>query len=923
MRKPIANRLLLLLVVVVGAIAAAPASATAATFRMHPCVTENSSTNPEEWVFNGQTVWSLRADCLQWTFLSQNWLALPSQGPASASLKFARAPIETLSLTILAGDGPARGVVEGFAVCGPGGWPTNCGPSISQEPGDPITGRTHTLTAADNDFPANADRIVLHATCNTNPYCVQGTPMKIRDVSVALDDATPPRTLLTHSDAVEWHNASAGLALSASEPDSSLSHTNLTTSLGTFEQVHCDNGLPTEDVWGCTRLDTSEPAMPMWLFRQGTNTVTATTFNSAGLSANSTAVTKVDTIAPPMPQSIGVGANPYGFVNGLNHVLRWTSAAEGDPTPTKSGVVSALIDIDPAGSDGASPPPFTAHGIGINAYPITLPGFGSWTVKVTLTDAAGNVGITGGATINADLGSAAPPTIPSLSPVTAENTSTGVTLPWYAAGVQYSPVCGYRVRLDPAQSISLGNTSSEVNVDVTQAQWNLTPAALSSIPDANTKLHVQTVACSGAVSQTVSRDVIFDRALPTATIAPESGWLTANDKITISGSDGGNGAVRAVSLFYKLDDGLLQTTQAPAVQVPVSPGRHALTYYAVDGVGNRTASKTVDLGHDAAAPIATFAERSSASPAHIDAQVGDAVSGLADAWMEIGPATGGNWRRVGTRFISATGSTNAQLLSADLPDDGTLPDGDYRLRVFAKDIAGNETYSYVTQSGADAAFSIPLRSRPRVTFGFRGSAVATAVSTRVFDFGAPAALEGQLLAASGAPLAGAALNLIAQVDGGGRRLLGALRTDADGRFASSLSGDVSRNLTVVFAGDAANGSATSTLRQVFRAGVTLHASARSITRGKPVLLRGRIALLGASIPARGKRVEFEFCARNRCTSLNIAKRTRSDGSFILSFPTSTARPGTTYRIRARAPGESGWPFADGVSEIVKFKIKSK
>jgi hypothetical protein len=207
-----------------------------------------------------------------------------------------------------------------------------------------------------------------------------------------------------------------------------------------------------------------------------------------------------------------------------------------------------------------------------------------------------------------------------------------------------------------------------------------------------------------------------------------------------------------------------------------------------------------------------------------------------------------------------------------------------------------------------------------LTVGLATAAGKAGAPTRTFDFGKAGYLAGRLTAPSGDGIGGADLSVVAQREGSSRRVLAVVHTAADGRYSLKLGADVSRDLVVRFAGNDALGPAGAQAKQNFRAGMTLKAGAKSVRRGGRLRLRGRVKLLSASLPARGIRVDVEFCPRKRCTSLNLTQRSDSDGGYELDLPTGGLSRGSTFRFRAKVSTEGGWPFADGVSPLVTVKV---
>jgi hypothetical protein len=345
-------------------------------------------------------------------------------------------------------------------------------------------------------------------------------------------------------------------------------------------------------------------------------------------------------------------------------------------------------------------------------------------------------------------------------------------------------------------------------------------------------------------------------------------------------------------------------------------GDHTLTYGSVDKLGNTSlaVSPAKKFGVDGQAPSAAI-NAADAGPGAFNVVVKDSISGVVDAWCEISRSGSQNWSRLGDRFVSAQGQTAAVTLGLRVPDDNTYPPGNYDLRVVAADAAGN------TQTAVARTLTLPLRPRTSLSATIYSAAKPRAAHEAItLDLGAKAGLRGTLLDAGGSPISGARLRVLAQRDSGGRRVLGEVRTTADGKYTLALGTDVSRTITVRYDGDASHGGSVATARQNIRTQVSLRLSAKHVRRGGRLFASGKVTLLSASVPARGVPVDIQFCGRQSCTVLKISRNTDSDGGYSIPIPTQYARS-TKLVLRARVNAASGWPFAPGFSDRSSVVIR--
>jgi hypothetical protein len=138
-----------------------------------------------------------------------------------------------------------------------------------------------------------------------------------------------------------------------------------------------------------------------------------------------------------------------------------------------------------------------------------------------------------------------------------------------------------------------------------------------------------------------------------------------------------------------------------------------------------------------------------------------------------------------------------------------------------------------------------------------------------------------------------------------------VRSDGDGRFALRLAPGPSRQVSAQVMATATNRSASSHPLEIsVHTRVALRASA-SVAHigGRPIVLRGRIAHTGSSLPADGKVVQLQF--RLPGLPWREFRTVRSDTSgrfrYAYRFSDDDSR-GARFQFRAYAPTQAGWPF---------------
>ncbi len=90
----------------------------------------------------------------------------------------------------------------------------------------------------------------------------------------------------------------------------------------------------------------------------------------------------------------------------------------------------------------------------------------------------------------------------------------------------------------------------------------------------------------------------------------------------------------------------------------------------------------------------------------------------------------------------------------------------------------------------------------------------------------------------------------------------------------------------------------------------------AIAGGRPLLLQGRI---GRPVPRHGKLVEIQAHFRGRWRTIS-AVRARRGGHWRFRYVFRTTGLRASYRMRARVPVETGYPFAAGASRPVRVTV---
>jgi hypothetical protein len=891
-------------------LAALPAASQAEVggFGYVPCGEDSYTPGMREWTNYGQQMIGLYAHCGD-NF--HQYFQVPVKkawGPNVRSLPLGPGKITSVEMKVTGADQSAQGADFALAVCTAPDFPAACGTPVRGNTSPPELPRFVKLTAANGGIPDGADQLVLYSTCTLDEpgTCAASTQtVQFSNLYVSSEDSTPPQF-----DDFEpplddaWLKNAPSAIISTSDPESGILKMHYLANDG--EQIH-DICQFSQFVWGCPGFYADETIDGL-AYSQGRNIVTVLAESGAGLTSQRKFKFRFDDKKPSAPAGLHATGARGGWIVGSQLNLGWTNYPEDGPTAKQSGVSSAIVELTPATDHGSFPSHLVFTGSAISAAQVALPWEDHWNVQVAVVDEAGNQGDFSTLQIDNEIDTPSAPQLDPASPVNIANSSAGLTLHWTPGYVGRSGHCGTRGWIGQGTIPDLKTDASRQVATGENTDWTISSSGLLNLLDGPNTVAIAGVDCAGEVSDIDTETVMVDLRRPTAGVAPASGWLADGASLALDATDPGAPASGSGvdHVWYQIGAAGIVNVPGSSAAIPVPSGKRAIKFGSVDSAGNPSLPAEVTVGHDADAPLASI--EPSGAPGEFTATVSDSVSGVVDAWTELSPAGSSSWTRVGDRFVASPGQTAPVLLHLRVPDDGSLPPGQYNLRVVARDEAGN------IQTAVARTISLPLRAATKLSAGIAAVGHAGAAQGAVtLDLGKRAVLRGYLRDGSGAGIAGAALRIVAQRDGGGKRLLATATTAAGGGYSVELGTDVSRTLLVSFDGDATRGSSAASARENVRTAVSLRLSAKHVHAGRPLYATGRVTLLAASVPANGVPLEIQYCARTRCTTLSIPKYTDSDGGFRVAIPTTYSAP-TKLILRARVRSAPGWPFAEGFSD---------
>jgi hypothetical protein len=209
-----------------------------------------------------------------------------------------------------------------------------------------------------------------------------------------------------------------------------------------------------------------------------------------------------------------------------------------------------------------------------------------------------------------------------------------------------------------------------------------------------------------------------------------------------------------------------------------------------------------------------------------------------------------------------------------------------------------------------------------------GTAVSRAprlrLGRRLFEHrpGRAATIRGRLRTRAGEPVPRARLTVTA-IDIGlserrrARRWRRTVTTDRGGRFAVRLRRDGAQRVTVTYSPQPGVVAATASATARARLTVTARPSARTLTKGRGLTLRGR--LRGAGRSALGALVHVEAIVNGRWSPVGVA-RARADGRWSWRYRFVHLTRDTIFAFRAVVRGGPGWPWPARRARTLRVRV---
>jgi hypothetical protein len=266
-------------------------------------------------------------------------------------------------------------------------------------------------------------------------------------------------------------------------------------------------------------------------------------------------------------------------------------------------------------------------------------------------------------------------------------------------------------------------------------------------------------------------------------------------------------------------------------------------------------------------------------------------------------------------------------------DLSRVSQGTHTLRVLVRDAAGG--------TAASAPVMVAVDNRPRVPNGTPASDRARLTAclqqrrpcTRrrprsrgrlvMAAGGSRARLLGTLRTPSGAPIAGARLEILARprMTGARWRTTATVVTSRRGRYSWRVPKGPSRDLAVTYRASsvAATIAARAEAHLLVRAAVVFAVVPSVVREGATVTLRG--TLPGRPRPRSGKLVALQAAEGRRWRTFATTRAGRRSGRFSYTHRFPVVGVSRTHRLRASVPREGSYPYVSGHSRPVTVRVR--
>lgn len=325
--------------------------------------------------------------------------------------------------------------------------------------------------------------------------------------------------------------------------------------------------------------------------------------------------------------------------------------------------------------------------------------------------------------------------------------------------------------------------------------------------------------------------------------------------------------------------------------------------------------------------------------------MGDGVSGLESATIDVRRESGGDWIQLPTGLADLSGAAVAGypksgIASARFPDT-KLPDGRYNVRVRTFDQAGNALVTdrdkngrpLIVDSGSMRAYSglsaslfkakrtCKKQRGVKCVKRARGKVVFVGGNSRLtVGFKRGAVVQGFLVDSATRALARQPIEIYTTQKGKAEILAGVTSTKSDGSYVFKLRPGVSRGVRVHYPGTETRRDTSANVTLGTGANLKLRVSKRHARTGQTVVFRGTVTSFDGIVPASGKIVALQFYAGKKWRPAVAIARTDSKGRFAVKYKFDGARVKARIVFRVIAPSEDGWGHATSASRRITLNL---
>jgi hypothetical protein len=432
-----------------------------------------------------------------------------------------------------------------------------------------------------------------------------------------------------------------------------------------------------------------------------------------------------------------------------------------------------------------------------------------------------------------------------------------------------------------------------------------------------------------------SFQIKVDNTVPAGpSISGPLGWQRGTIALTSSATTAGPSGIQGQTCT--VGSGPASWYPGASAQISVSGnGTQPVSCYAVTNAGVTGPSSVFDALPDNTAPNGYFAPRDPSNPTQVVVDVADSMSGVAGGQLEI--QTASDWQNLATSYDANTGQ-----LTATIPDNGSIPDGDHQLRALVWDAVDNVASITTDATTTPEVVALPIRIVTQLRVGrsralitrctikhirlrhrkeIRHQRAAARLVRRCTQVAVPrtrgslqlkagqgATVSGLLQTTDGQPITDAQVTVSQQAPGWTKQSEGTLATNSQGRFAYRIRRGPSRTMTFSFPGTStlrASGGATR-VRVKGKAEIKVSRHARA---GRTLQISGRV--IGGFIPPDGVLVQLQYRVKDvpvGWAPFENPIHTSKSGHWKLTFPLAREAAGYTYVFRALISSQTDWPY---------------